>query len=131
MREDEDLKNKIAKGIQSSPNKPEKALGCILNRYHPGEWEYNDGKLVLDGLIPDYINKNGLKAVIEMYGDYWHGPKRVLRWKYTELGRIMAYNTLGFKCLIIWEKELKNVQSVAQKVDSFFYEKGKNSCTPA
>lgn len=102
------------------PNKVERRLAYLLQRYFPNEWEYTgDGKVVLHGLIPDFTNKNGRKAVIEMFGDYWH-TKKVKSWKDTELGKIMAYKALGFECLIIWEKELKDEERVISKISNFF-----------
>lgn len=102
------------------PNQVERKLAHLLQRYFPNEWEYTgDGKVVLHGLIPDFTNKNGRKAVIELFGDYWH-TKRIRSWKDTELGKIMAYKALGFECLVIWEKELKDEERVVSKISNFF-----------
>lgn len=102
------------------PNKAERKLTHLLRRYFPNEWEYTgDGKVILHGLIPDFTNKNGRKAVIELFGDYWH-TKRIKSWKDTELGKIMAYKALGFECLVIWEKELKDEERVVSKISNFF-----------
>jgi hypothetical protein len=85
---------------------------AVLQTHFPDEWEYNgDGKVILNGLVPDFVNKNGQKAVIEVFGDYWHSARstkhyRKLTWHQTELGRTMAYNALGFHSLILWEKQL-------------------------
>lgn len=102
------------------PNKKEIQLQIILDTHFPDQWEYvGNGQVVLANLVPDFINKNGKKAVIELFGDYWHGEQRLLRWYSTELGRIMGYNSLGFKCLIIWEKELKNEHTIISKIKHF------------
>lgn len=118
-----DFRNRVAKSLaqamQRKPNKPEIKLEGILDRNYPGIWDYvGDGRLIIGGYNPDYTNINGQKAVIELFGDYWHG-KRARRWSETELGRIMAYNALGFRCLVIWEHELQNERAVVAKVKQF------------
>jgi len=116
------LKQLKARGAK--PNKPERYLENILNNHFP-EYQYNgDGRLgiVLAGLVPDFPNVNGKKQVIEVFGDYFHNPrKRKLKWHQTELGRIMAYNSVGFDCLVIWEHELKELTEgqIIEKVKSF------------
>ena len=112
---------------RTSPNKPERNLQRILDSLYPSEWEYvGDGKVVLNGLIPDFININGKKQVIEMFGDYWHGP-RARNWRETELGRVMAFNSMGFACLIVWEHELDDEDSVREKVIGFMKTKKKRT----
>lgn len=56
----------------------------------------------------------------QLYGDYWHSESKTKgKWRKTELGRIMAFNSLGFRCLVIWECELKDEQAVVAKVKQF------------
>ncbi len=102
------------------PTKAELKLYAILDKYFPSEWEYTgDGKVIIDNMIPDFFNKNGRKAVIELFGDYWHSQIKATTWRKTELGRMMAFNSLGIKCLVIWEHELKDEQAVVAKVKQF------------
>jgi len=114
---------KTIQGLRIKPNKVERKLMHILNCYFPKEWEYNTGKVVLNGLIPDFTNINGRKAVIEVFGSYWHSENkkhyRKLSWHQTELGRMMAYNALGFKCLVIWDYNLANEKAIVSKVNQF------------
>lgn len=116
-----EFREKALRGLlhRTSPNNPERNLQDILARLYPSEWEYvGDGKVVLDGLIPDFINVNGKKQVIELFGDYWH-TKRVRNWRGTELGRIMAFNALGFSCLVVWQHELGDALSLEEKLIKF------------
>jgi len=105
----------------AKPNKAELLLDSIIQKACPGEYEYTgDGKISLHGLIPDWFNINGKKAVIELFGDYWHSPEVIEnRWQRSELGRLMAYNSLGFKCLVIWEHELKDEKTIITKIQRF------------
>lgn len=103
------------------PTKVELKLEELLNKHFPNDWEYTgDGKLIINNMIPDFANKNGKKALLELYGDYWHSESKTKgKWRKTELGRIMAFNSLGFRCLVIWECELKDEQAVVAKVKQF------------
>ena len=66
-------------------------------------WKFvGDGQTVIDGMVPDFININGKKQVIEVYGDYWHRNHK-------PQDRIDHYKKFGFKCLVYWEKDLKDL----------------------
>jgi len=108
-----------AKAQNRKPNRIESKLQSILDEHFPNKWEYTgDGKLLIYGMRPDFANKDGKKDLIEMFGDYWHG-KRARKWVETELGKIMAYNSLGYRCLVIWERELKDESNLIRKVANF------------
>ena len=105
---------------RARPNKQEKYFNSIVGKYLP-EFKYNgDGSqgVVLANLVPDYVNVNGRKEVIEIFGEYWHRKQKALKWHQTELGRIMAYNSVGFRCLVIWEHEIKvlSEQEIVDKI---------------
>lgn len=109
----------VFKANRRRPNQLELKLKEILNCHWPEEWEYTgDGALVIGGYVPDFTNCNGQKAVIELFGHYWH-EERNQKWSYSELGRVMAYNALGFRCLVIWENELKNQARIVTKIQKF------------
>lgn len=104
------------------PTKPEKHLQVVLNKHFP-QFEYNGDfslGITIGGMIPDFVNVNGKKQVIEVFGDYWH-TKRADSTKDTELGRIMAYKPLGFNCLIFWEHDLneKSEGEIVNMVKAF------------
>ncbi len=126
----------LSKGCLRRPTKPEQKLKEILDKYFPGEFGYNgDFSLhtLLIGLVPDFINLNGKKLLIEVFGDYWH-TKRIRNWHATEQGRKDIYSQLGYKTLIIWEHELisKKLENnlmeeeIAGKIRNFMGEKSEN-----
>ena len=104
------------------PTKPEKQIEAILNKHFP-QFKYNgDGRLgiALGGLTPDFVNINGKKQVIEVFGDYYHSPDFLGdRWRGSELGKIMIYKSVGWDCLVIWEHELKEEQKVIDSISHF------------
>ncbi len=98
----------IAKGANRRPNIPEKSIECVLSRLYPGQWKYvGDGDVIINGRNPDFINTNGKKLIIEMFGDYWH-TQRVRCYEETEAGRIAVYASYGYKTLVVWERDTKD-----------------------
>jgi len=99
------------------PNKVETQLLNILNLQLPNEYKYvGKGQLILDGLNPDFVNINGQKKIIELYGDYWHNlPHR----KITDSNRLKTYRKYGYKTLIIWQHELKDSNKLKRKICKF------------
>lgn len=95
------------------PNKPEKYLIELLNKNFPNEYKYvGDFQFWLGGKNPDFMNVNGQKKLIEFYGYYWHkddNPKT----------RIKHFKKYGFDTLVIWDKELKNIDRLTNKLELF------------
>lgn len=102
------------KGRKLKPNKPERLLGNLLNKILPNEYHFvGNGKVIFHRFNPDFINCNGQKKIIELYGDYWHNlPKS----KKLNKRRLIAYRKYGYKTLIIWERELKDLEKVKNKL---------------
>ncbi len=107
-------------GRSIMPNKPETIVRDILNRHFPNEWQYTgDGKVVIERLNPDFVNVNGRKLIIEVFGDYWH-TKRVRKYHNTEKGRIEVYQKYGYRTLIIWEGDInKDPDKVLSDIKQF------------
>ena len=112
----------IHEGRKLKPNIPEKFINRLLNKLLPKEYKFvGDGKVILGGFNPDFINVNGQKKIIEMYGCYWHkcpkckfGNKRLL-----DVRRLKTYKKYGYKTLIIWQHELKDLNRVKNRILKF------------
>lgn len=61
--------------------------------------------------VPDFIHNSDNK-IIELFGEYWH-PKS------DEEKRIKYFEANGYKCLVIWVKELKNKNALIKKIEGF------------
>jgi len=120
LRKTEEFNMKLAKSLRMRPTKPEKNLGKIIEENFPGEYKYNGDfscETLIGGLIPDYINVNGKKHVVELFGSYWHDPEqKEVRPKATESGRRKALQELGYRCTIIWDHELDDESLVVQRI---------------
>jgi very-short-patch-repair endonuclease len=100
------------KALHIRPNKPEKLLYKSLQKAFSKQWEYvGDGKFWLGGKNPDFVNKKK-KRIIEMAGAYWHD-------KGYPRERRRIFSKYGFKTLVIWESQLKNLDKVLERVQRF------------
>ena len=103
---DPDYVRKQMKAIHVKQNKAEKKLEKILNKLFPNEWKFvGDGQLIIDGRCPDFVNVNGKKKLIELFGDYWHRDD-------DPQDRIDIFKPFGFDTLVIWERELYDNKEV-------------------
>lgn len=98
------------------PNKPEIELENFLETVYPSEYKYvGDGKVWIDGLCPDFININGKKKLIELYGDYWHRNDTV-----EDIDKkIERFTKFGFEMLIIWEHQLQDKIALKELIIDF------------
>ena len=93
----------ILRGSNIRPTKPELKLKKMLN---PNEYKYvGDGSLIIGGFNPDFVNINGKKILIEVFGRYWHNLDIN---KERDKQRLKTYKKYGYKTLIIWDDELDN-----------------------
>ena len=118
----DEAKRKMASCNTVSPNRKELLLDSLLQEHFSGVFLFNGNfsqGVMLGGLIPDFVNVNGHKAVIELFGDYWHNKKKKIPWKSTEFGRQAVFSQLGYKSLIVWEHELNSPQDVVEKIRRF------------
>jgi len=104
---------KVQMGLNLSPNKPETIILNLLNELFPNEWKYTgDFSFMINGKNPDFTNINGQKKLIEMFGDYWHKGE-------DPEDRKNIFREFGYKTLVIWEYELKNIDIVKSKILKF------------
>lgn len=96
------------------PNKPETILNNLLEILYPNHWKYvGDGSFIIGRQNPDFININGIKSVIELFGDYWHKDEN-------EQDRINKYNDFGYSCLVIWEHELRSIGNTSIIIKKYY-----------
>jgi len=120
---DEKKSARIMKTLQSNcicPNRKEKILFAILENLYPGEWEYAlNINFMLNGKCPDFVNVNGQKKIIELFGDYWHRNDN-------PQDRIDVFTPFGYDTLVIWEHELKDLKGLRRKIFNFVELVGRN-----
>lgn len=112
----------IKRCLPQKPNEKEKALDLFIQAHFPNEWKYvGNGEVDLGGRYPDWINVNGKKQVIELFGAYWHDPfvNPKIGFRKTEVATQYHYNQYGFGCLVIWQNELKKPRKLLEKIKEF------------
>lgn len=104
---------KMIKSWKLTPNKKEIKLMEILDSLYPEEWKFvGNGDLIIDGKCPDFVNCNGQKKIIELFGDYWHKGEN-------PQDRIDIFKPFGYSTLVIWERELKNMDVLIGRIRGF------------
>jgi hypothetical protein len=114
------LKNPLMRG---KPNKKEIALFERVQFISPNNYALNvkGDILIIGSKVPDIVNINGQKKLVELFGDYYHGEKITGRTKeQEERQRINYFKKFGWDTLIVWEHELKNLQNLESKLTEFF-----------
>ena len=111
---------KQLKARHTCPNKHEVILQSIINEICPNEFGYNGGcelGIILNRKVPDFVNINGKRKVIEYFGEYWHTKP----YKDSDSSLIAKYKECGFDCLVVWEPELKDTNTLKTKIQTFVY----------
>jgi len=102
------------------PNGSELQLQSILDKRFPGKWKYvGDGQFWVGGRNPDFINTNGKRQVIEMFGVFWHDPDYFPN-RPTKDELIAHYKKYSFDCLVFWEFDVWcDENSITERIKDF------------
>jgi very-short-patch-repair endonuclease len=110
----------IMVGNNIIPNKPEQKLISFFKKNNLPYKFVGDGKLIISGKCPDFVNCNGQKKIIELFGDYWHSKQITGNKKnQEEFQRKALFKEFGFTTLIIWEHELRDITTLKSKIVAF------------
>lgn len=94
------------------PTSLEKKMDEFLQRHFPNQWKYTgNGSFVVGGKNPDFVHTSK-KYVILVNGEHWHQDI------FEEPVQINHYLQYGYNCIVIWENELKhiNTKKLKQKI---------------
>lgn len=111
-------RRKAFEAQRRKPTAPELRLKALIERHDLPYRYVGNGAVWFEGYNPDFINVNGSKGIIELFGDYWHTTK-IKKWRETEGGKEYHFAKFGFKTLILWENELENEKAVVKKIKVF------------
>lgn len=100
--------NIVSKCLKSRrPTDLEQRLVKLIHKYGLPYRYTGDGSFIIGNLNPDFVNVNGNKIAIEVFGGHWHQDKSdPLR---TEEGRREILKGYGWKLIVIWGDELKSM----------------------
>jgi len=119
LNNNKEFQKKRIKGLIKRPTIPEQILINLINNSNLPYKYTGNGEVIIGRKNPDFINYNGQKKIIELFGGYWHLKIKNLNWNRTEFGTTAIYSQYGFKTLIIWENELKDLNKVLEKIKKF------------
>jgi len=94
------------------PNKPEQQLIALIEAHHLPFKYVGNGEFILGGKCPDFLNTDGKKQLIELFGTYWHPVFDVAK-------RTEHFRSYGFSTLCIWEDELQDEAKTLKKIKQF------------
>ena len=107
----------VMEGLQRRPTRPEQQVIDAIEQYGLPYKYTGDGSFIIGGIAPDFVNVNGAKVAIEVFGDYWH-TTRVKCVVQTEQGRRARLAEYGWGLVVLWENELRQLtsQQIAQRI---------------
>ena len=103
----------IMKAGKQVPNFKESLLLSYLNEVIPNGWEFvGNGKLKINGKVPDFVCTVKPNLLCEHYGNGYHTQDQVEP-------RIAYFKQFGYDTLIVWQKELKYKEKVIERIKEF------------
>lgn len=125
---DPDIRDKLILGSISArvdkPNKLESRVIKIMEEYHLPYRYCGDGSVIVGFLKPDFVNIDGQKKLIEVFGNAYHDPKKAIvkiRPHSLENNRKKIFHNYGFDTLVLWEDDIKKSsdETVAERIRDF------------
>jgi transposase len=104
-----ELVEKAIANFKYRPTSLERKLMEIIEKYNLPYIYTGDGSFRIGKLNPDFVNNNGEKIAVDVFGDYWHGRRENVPWHERENVRRLIMKRYGWDLRVIWEHELNNL----------------------
>ena len=109
LRMSKSHKNKKVKTHHTYPERVFERIckDCNLPYKYTGDGSFWIGRN--PSINPDFVDCNGGKTAIEVFGDYWHSPllNRNIRYPQTLKGRKKQLKKYGWRLIVLWECDLR------------------------
>jgi len=115
-------KHQIMMLLQNNrPNALEQRFIDMIEKHNLPYKYVGDGRFLIGGRNPDFMNINGQKKLIEVFGIYYHSPLKnpKIRWKSTYNETIRHYKKHNYKCMIIWDYELNDEKNIMERLKNY------------
>ena len=95
--------------------KPERIFESICEKYNLPFKYTGDGSFWIHNINPDFVECNGKKVAVEIFGDYWHSPllRYNIPYQRTYEGRKKILKKYGWALIVLWESDLKRKDTEA------------------
>ena len=100
-----DWTRKMGSANRCRPTKPELIVMNLIKKFSLPYKYTGDGRFWIEKINPDFVNCNGKKVIIEVFGDYWHNQEKV---KERDERHLQVLRSFGWERIIVWECELKS-----------------------
>ena len=105
------IARKARKGFPQHHTKPELIFEGICKKYNLPFKYTGDGAFWIGKnptINPDFVNCNGKKIAVEIFGDYWHSPllKQNISYSQSYEGRNKILKEYGWKLMVFWGTDL-------------------------
>jgi very-short-patch-repair endonuclease len=104
----------ILKVLRKRPTSLEKRFIEFIKKYNLPFAYCGDGSLLIGHKNPDFYETNGRKICIEVRDEFFRKPENY------EQERIEHFAKYGWKCIVIWDKELKNEVILRDKLECLY-----------
>ena len=93
---------------QTHRTKPELIFDEICKKNNLPFKYTGDGSFWIHNINPDFVEVNGKKIAVEIFGDYWHSPllNKNLREDATLIYRKKTLKKYGWKLIVFWQTDL-------------------------
>jgi len=106
----------VLQGLFKRPTSLEQKFIDFLEKYELPFSYCGDGSLLIGYKNPDFYENNGIKLCIEVADPFFHQPTK----EYEEK-RLQHFLKWGWQCIVIWDDELYNEQTLLQRVLNFLH----------
>lgn len=117
---------RLKQRIPSSNTEPEKRFQSICEILQLPFKYVGDGAFWVENINPDFVDSDGQKIAVEVFGDYWHTPlfrKKAYKIQRTEGYRKRVLRKYGWQLIVFWESELNlpdAKERVLKKLEKFY-----------
>lgn len=115
MKNPDNVRKAIA---HTKPNKSEERIIKVCRDFNLPYKYCGNGQFLIENHCPDFVNINGEKKVIEVFGNWHEKPKRETL---SERGRKKLFSDCGYKTLVLWTKDIryKTDEEIANGIKNF------------
>gem|GEM_PF-4805918 len=92
--------------IPTFRTKPELKMLDIIQKYNLSYKYTGDGAFWIENINPDFVNNNGEKIIIEVWGKYWHNREDNRKRDEEKLITLQKY---GWKRIVFWDDEINEL----------------------